>query len=62
MVSTELEVDLTIGHTIPRGAKVGSVRLNGKVTRYTVRNTYRSQEVFVEAPETGTQELVVQIR
>jgi hypothetical protein len=28
-VSTGLYVDLTIGHTIPRGAKVGSVTLNG---------------------------------
>jgi hypothetical protein len=61
-VSTALGVDLTIGHTIPQGAKVSSVRLNGEVPKYKVLNTNRGQEVFVEAPETGTQELVVQIR
>jgi hypothetical protein len=61
-VSTELDVDLTIGHTVPREAKVGSVKLNGGNVKYTARNTNRGQEVLVEAPETGTQELVVQIR
>jgi len=62
VVSTELDVALTIGHTIPRGVKVSSVSLNGGAIKYTTRNTNRGQEVLVDAPETGTQTLVVGVR
>jgi hypothetical protein len=61
-VSTALHVDLTIGHTIPRGAKVDSVRLDGKDTRYEVHATHRGKEVLVDVSGTGTQELVVKIQ
>jgi hypothetical protein len=61
-VSTKLDVDLAIGHTLPRGAKVGSVRLNGENVRYEVRATHRGKEVTVNAPATGVQELVVRIQ
>jgi hypothetical protein len=61
-VSTKLDVDLAIGHTIPRGAKVGSVRLNGENVRYQVRTTHRGKEVTVNAPATGVQDLVVRIQ
>ncbi|HET7479453.1 MAG TPA: glycogen debranching protein [Rubrobacteraceae bacterium] len=58
-VSTRLKVDLTIGHTVPRDAKVSSVRLNGDKVRYKVRTTNRGKEVLVKAPKTGKQELVI---
>jgi hypothetical protein len=61
-VSTQLRVDLTIGHAIPRGAKVASVRLGGDHVRYQVRTTHRGKEVLVHAPGTGAQELVVKIQ
>jgi hypothetical protein len=61
-VSTALDVDLTIGHTIPRGAKVSSVKLNGEDVRYTARTTNRGKEVLVDAPTTGAQELIVEIQ
>nr|MBA2534786.1 glycogen debranching protein [Rubrobacter sp.] len=61
-VTTELEVGLTIGHTLPRRAKVGSVRLNGEITNYKVRTTHRGEEVLVAAPTTGGQTLVVRTR
>jgi len=61
-VSTGRSVDLTIGHTIPRGAKVGSVRLNGENARYKVRTTNRGKEVLVRAPTGGGQTLVVKVQ
>lgn len=61
-VSTRLDVGLTIGHTVPRGAKVGSVRLNGEKTSYKVRTTHRGEEVLVDAPTTGGHTLVVRTR
>nr|MBA2712197.1 glycogen debranching protein [Rubrobacteraceae bacterium] len=61
-VSTGLNVDLTIGHTIPRGATVGSVRLNGENVRYNVRTTNRGKEVLAHAPTTGGQTLVVRVQ
>ena len=61
-VSTGLDVDLTVGHTIPRGAKVGSVRLDGGNVRYHVRTTNRGKEVFAHAPTAGEQTLVVKVQ
>ena len=58
-VSTGLDVDLTIGHTIPRGAKVDSVRLNDEDVSYNVRTTNRGKEVLAHAPTTGGQTLLV---
>jgi hypothetical protein len=56
-------VALTIGHTIPRGAKVGSVTLDDvPVTDYRVHETNRGMEVLMDAPATGEQTLVVQIQ
>ena len=61
-VSTGLDVDLTIGHTIPRGANVDSVKLDGRNVRYHVRTTNRGKEVFAHAPTTGAQTLVVKVQ
>lgn len=53
--------ELTIGHTIPRDARVGSITLNGAPARdYRVRETNRGKEVFVDSPTTGEQTLVVE--
>ncbi|ABG03287.1 Glycogen debranching enzyme-like protein [Rubrobacter xylanophilus DSM 9941] len=54
--------ELVVGHTLPRGAKVRSVRLNGERTRYRVEETNRGLEVLVEAGTEGEQELVVRTR
>lgn len=50
---------LTIGHTLPRDAKVRSVTLDGERTRYEVRETNRGKEVLVAAPTSGEHTLVV---
>ncbi|MGH3146104.1 MAG: glycogen debranching protein, partial [Rubrobacter sp.] len=52
--------ELTVGHTVPRDARVRSVTLNGApVMDYEVRNTNRGKEVLVDAPTAGEQRLVV---
>ena len=61
-VSTDLDVDLTIGHTIPREAEVSSARLNGEDVRYKARTTNRGKEVLVDEPTTSTQDLVVELQ
>jgi len=62
-VSRHVDVKLTIGHTIPRAAKVASVRLNGATTTdYRVRETNRGKEVLVNAKGAGAQKLVVKIQ
>jgi hypothetical protein len=58
-VTPHLQVSLTIGHTLPSGASVKSVKLNGRSANYTVRDTNRGREVLVAAPDSGTQKLVV---
>jgi hypothetical protein len=58
-VAPHLRVRLTIGHTLPAGADVKSVRLNGHKVHYTVRDTNRGREVLVKAGKRGTQTLVV---
>jgi hypothetical protein len=61
-VSTALDVNLTIGHTVPHGTKVSSATLNGKNVCYKALTTNRGEEVVVDAPAAGAQELVVEIR
>ena len=39
-----------IGHTLPRGARVKSVRLDGRRAEYRTRMTNRGQEILVRAP------------
>ena len=48
-----------IGHTLPHGAHVNSVRLDGRRVGYRTRLTNRGREVLVRAPTTGRHELVV---
>jgi hypothetical protein len=59
LVMPHLSADLTIGHTLPAGAKVKSVKLNGADANYTVRDTNRGREVLVKAGGSGKQTLVV---
>jgi hypothetical protein len=61
----ELRVPLsrfTIGHTLPRGAKVKSVRLDGRRAEYRAWLTNRGLEVLVRAPSRGHHVLVVKSR
>ena len=58
-VTPAVPVDLTLGHTVPLGATVTSVTLNGSPVGYEVRDTNRGQEVLVDAPDSGTQTLLV---
>jgi hypothetical protein len=50
---------LVLGHTLPHGADVRSVRLDGKKVRYRLRETNRGVEVLVRTPVRGEHELVV---
>jgi hypothetical protein len=45
--------DLVVGQTVPSGAAIRSVTLNGRQAHFTVRQTNRGQEVLVAA-RTGT--------
>jgi len=58
-VDPHLRVRLTLGHTLPAGAAIRSVKLNGSKTRFTVRDTNRGREVLVKARGRGEQRLVV---
>jgi len=61
-VSKFVTAKLTIGHTIPRGAEVASVTLNGDpVADYRVRETNRGKEVLVDATDADL-ELVVEVQ
>ena len=51
-----------IGHTLPRGARVKRVRLDGRRVQYATRLTNRGLEVLVRAPPSGRHELVVKTR
>jgi hypothetical protein len=52
--------DLVLGHTLPPGAQVSRVELDGRRTDYTVRSTNRGLEVLVDVRRTsGRHELVV---
>ena len=52
---------LRIGHTLPHGAKVAKVKLDGRtITKYTARETNRGVEVTAAArPASGPHTLVV---
>ena len=52
----------TIGHTLPRGADVAQVRLDGQPASYTTQTSNRGVEVLAAAPASGTHELVVTSR
>jgi hypothetical protein len=49
----------TIGHTLPRGASVGQVTLDGQPVAYSAQSSNRGLEVLVTAPPSGSHELVV---
>jgi hypothetical protein len=51
-----------IGHTLPHGTRVKSVRLDGRRVGYRTRRTNRGREVLVRAPTGGHHELVVTSR
>jgi hypothetical protein len=52
----------TIGHTLPRGAGVAQVTLDGQPAAYDTVTSNRGVEVLVTAPTSGTHELVVTAR
>jgi hypothetical protein len=58
-VTADLDADLTLGHTLPGGAVVGQVTLDGQPAPYTVRDTNRGREVLVAAGSVGAHRLVV---
>jgi hypothetical protein len=49
----------TIGHTLPRRARVGEVTVDARPAAYRTVLTNRGLEVLVAAPATGRHELVV---
>jgi hypothetical protein len=53
---------LRLGHTLPRGSSVESVRLDGRSVGHRSRLTNRGLEVSVRAPSAGRHELVVTAR
>jgi hypothetical protein len=63
VVTQAVSARLTLGHTVPVGARVQHVTLNGKPAKYVVRQTSRDQEVLVDAGAGGgRQELVVAVK
>jgi hypothetical protein len=58
-VWAKVGADLVVGHTVPDGATVRSVTLNGKRAHFTVRDTNRGQEVLVAARAGVSQRLEV---
>jgi hypothetical protein len=51
--------DFRIGHTLPRGSQVASVRLDGRPASYTTRTTNRGLEVRVRTSADRRHTLVV---
>jgi hypothetical protein len=51
--------ELTLGHTLPRGAEVHEVLLDGNPVDYRTTVTNRGLEVLARAPASGMHELVV---
>jgi hypothetical protein len=60
VVDAHVRAALTIGHTIPAGAGITSVKLDGSTVAYRVRMTNRGQEVLVDAGTGGSHRLVVE--
>jgi hypothetical protein len=54
--------ELVLGHTLPAGASVRRVTLDGERVPFEKRRTNRGLEVLVEAPPAGSHELVVRTR
>jgi hypothetical protein len=52
-VTARLACTLHVGATLPRGAQVRQVMLNGSAARYTVRDTNAGRQVLVSAPCSG---------
>jgi hypothetical protein len=53
---------LVLGHTVPAGAAVDRVTLDGQRTRYRIRPTNRGLEVLVAAKPSGSHTLIVRAR
>ena len=58
-VSAPAGWNLTIGHTLPAGATVKNVTVDGKAVEYTVVDTTRGREVRVETTTDQRHTLVV---
>ena len=58
-VRAKVDARVRLGHTLPFGARVASVRLNGAPANYKVRDTHRGREVLVRAGTTSDQEVLV---
>ena len=58
-VRLDVPANLTIGHTIPLGAAVTKVTLDGQEVPYRVRLTGRGREILVPASPGALHELVV---
>jgi hypothetical protein len=53
---------LVVGHTVPAGAAIDRVTLDGERVRYRIRPTNRGLEVLVAAKPSGSRTLVVRAR
>jgi hypothetical protein len=53
---------LTIGHTLPAGARIARVRVDGHRVRYRLRTTNRGLELTARASPRRRHELVIRIR
>jgi hypothetical protein len=61
-VTSRVRAQLTVGQVLPRGAWIGSVRLDGRRVSFTVQLTNRGREVLVEAGSDRHVRLVVTTR
>jgi hypothetical protein len=59
-VVARIQVQLTLGHTVPAGAAIRGVTLDGTPAAFTVRDTNRGREVLVAAGSGGEHRLVVE--
>jgi hypothetical protein len=61
VVDRAVTATLTIGHTLPAGATIASVTLNGVSVPFAVRDTNRGREVLVAAGSETHDNLVVTV-
>ncbi|MEV0490507.1 hypothetical protein [Streptomyces atratus] len=62
-VARDLDAELSIGHVVPKGSRIGSVTLDGHPVAYRTVTTPRGQEVIVSAPSgEGPTTLVVTLK
>ncbi|MBA3349596.1 MAG: glycogen debranching protein, partial [Actinobacteria bacterium] len=59
VVGVKLDARVRLGHTLPFGARIASVRLNGEPVPYKVRVTHRGREVLVGPSAARNQVLVI---